>query len=263
MARRLHSCLGRYLDRHIPCASEPLLNNKRPVQTQEGPSLNRLLSSLGHRDPAKPLFMLESFLSAGVHLSAEDFAAVLKGAGRDTSPEEAGQALELFCALGFAQKLFTEDGRPFYEYLRPDLHHDHILCSGCGQTVEFHQPLVDNLIETIACDENFSQLSHRLIIYGLCPECRRRRQEGIPLTEAASGEVLRVLSLTGSEEIKKRLEALGLRRGSALRILGGQTGAVIVMLEGCRLAMGPDLAAAVMVRGGKPETPLEFEPSEK
>ena len=248
IVKRIHDQLGHYLNKYGVMDADPAAIVKIPAHTGESESLNALLTGLGHHNPAEPLFMLEAFLLADNHLSADDFAEILDSSGRQISQEKAADALELFTSLGFAQKHFSEDGRAFYEHNHPGRHHDHIMCSGCGRTTEFNRPDVDNLIEKIACDEEYCHLSHRLVIYGLCPECRQRRAEGIPLTETAVGESVYVVGFNGPDDLKLRLGDMGLRRGSRLRVLGGQTGAIIVFMAGCRLAMGRELASGVMVR---------------
>lgn len=265
VARRLHRRLGRFLDHHDkPLRPEregelPILHDEhhhgrhrgdgRPMdRAMDAETFSALLAGLGYTNPMEPLFMLEAFLSAGTHLTAPEFSRFLKNRGRDISAEKAAGALELFTSLGLAEKNHAEDGQIIYEHTHPGLHHDHIICSGCGRATEFHRPDVDGLIETIAGDEHFTHLHHKLTIYGLCPECRRRRRIGLPLADTAVGETVVVVGFNGSESIKNRLGDMGLRRGARLRILGEQSGSMIVLLDGCRLAMGPEMAEGVMVR---------------
>ncbi len=257
MARHLHDRLGRFLDRQghrgrrpgvtIPMA--PLAGS----HAGEAEALSAVLSALGHPNPDEPLFMLETFLASGEHLSAEALSRALRERGRELPPEKAASALELFRALGLAEKHFADDGQALYEHTRPGLHHDHIVCGGCGRTTEFNRPDVDGLIEKIACEEDYCHLHHQLVIYGLCPECRRRRAEGLPLADTTAGETVVVVGFEGSEEIRRRLADLGLRRGGRLKVLGERSGAVIVLLDGCRLALGPELAAGALVRTTGPD----------
>lgn len=261
VARRLHRRLGQFLDNQgrpvCPDRQEapPVFcdahhhGDGRPMdRAMDAEAFSALLSSLGYANTMEPMFMLEAFLSAETHMTASEFSKFLINRGRDISEEKAAGALGLFTALGLAEKNHTEDGRIIYEHTHPGLHHDHIICSGCGRAVEFNRPEVDGPIEKIACDEGFTHLHHKLTVYGLCPECRRRRCAGLPLAETTVGETVAVVSLNGSDETKNRLADMGLHRGARLRILGEQDGSMIVLSDGCRLAMGPEAAKSVMVR---------------
>lgn len=256
MAQALHERLGRYLSRrdrgnrdghsafghHVP---------DRPCRHDREEALTEVLAGLGQRDPVEQLLMLEAFLSSEGHFTPREFSDLLKGRGQDIDSEKAAGILELFTALGFAEKHLAEDGRALYEHKHPGLHHDHLVCSGCGRTAEFHRPDVEGMIEKIACDEHYSHLKHKLVIYGLCPQCRLRRREGLPLSETAAGEEVAVLSFEGPEDVKQRLADLGIRRGSRLKILGEQGGSVIVLSRGCRLALGSEMSSDLLVRAAR------------
>ncbi len=262
MAIHLHQRLGRYLDRRgrgqydapperaleRPTGGPQYYAFGRAGRSDREEALSDLLAGLGHQNPVEQLFMLEGFLSTEEHLTARTFSELLKDRGHDISTEMASGTLELFTSLGFAEKHFAEDGRVLYEHKRPGLHHDHLICSSCGQTTEFNRPDVDGLIEKIACDENYCHLNHRLVIYGLCPECRLRRRDGLPLSETTAGETVVGTTFEGPEAIKDRLADMGIRRGTCLKILGEQSGSMIVQARGCRLAMGPELSSGIMVR---------------
>lgn len=247
MARRLHRRLGRYLDSHGPRHHHHAGALVAP-HADESEAYTSLMAGLELQDPIAPLFMLEVFLSADEHVTAPAFSQLLKDRGHEIPAEKAAAALELFTSLGFAEKHFAEDGRVLYEHTRPGRHHDHIICGGCGRTTEFNRPDVDSLIEKIACEEEYCHLNHRLVIHGLCPECRRRRADGIPLAETTVGETVVVVGFNGSDELKQRLGDLGVHRGTRLKILGEQSGSVIALMEGCRLAMSSEMSAGIMVR---------------
>ncbi|UQZ89164.1 hypothetical protein C4J81_08115 [Deltaproteobacteria bacterium Smac51] len=249
MARRLHRHLSRYLDRQGGLRNLDVNSGaKTTPHAGEKEALATILSGLGHQNPEEPMFMLEIFLSSDCHLTAEEFQALMIENGHDISLDRAQVSLEFFTAMGFAERHYTEDGRALYERSGPGSHHDHIICSGCGRNVEFNRPDVDHLIEKIACDEEFCHLHHKLVIYGLCPECRERRAKGLPLSETAVGEVVSVVHLGGNEDMVHRLANLGLHKGTRLKVLGEQGGTMVVLQDNCRLAMGPEMAASVMVR---------------
>lgn len=248
IARHLHQRLGRYLNKNAPAAAGAPGEASSSGHNAETEALASVLNGLGRRDTLEPLLMLEAFLSSGEHLTTEAFSEYLTEKGFDCSNEKAAEVLELFLAAGFAVKHHAEGGRTLYEHTRPGLHHDHIICSGCGRTSEFNRPDVDGLIEKIACDESYCHLDHKLVVYGLCADCRRRRRFGLPLAETAPGESVMVVGYNGPDDLRRRLSDLGFRKGARLKILGEQAGSVIVLLDGCRLALSGEMAAGVVVK---------------
>ncbi|MRJ02877.1 MAG: transcriptional repressor [Epsilonproteobacteria bacterium] len=54
-------------------------------------------------------------------------------------------------------------------------HHDHMICIRCGKIVEFYNEELEALQEEIARREGFVLITHQLNLYGLCPQCQKRR----------------------------------------------------------------------------------------
>jgi Fur family ferric uptake transcriptional regulator len=66
--------------------------------------------------------------------------------------------------------LRTEDGEAIYRRCS-DTHHHHLVCRGCGRTVEVEGPAVERWTRAIAAEHGFSDVSHNLEIFGTCPDC--------------------------------------------------------------------------------------------
>ena len=66
--------------------------------------------------------------------------------------------------------LRTEDGEAIYRRCS-DTHHHHLVCRGCGRTVEVEGPTVERWTRAIAGEHGFSDVSHTLEIFGTCPDC--------------------------------------------------------------------------------------------
>ena len=52
------------------------------------------------------------------------------------------------------------------------VHHHHLVCRGCGHTVEVAGPAVEQWADRMADDHGFSDVSHTLEIFGTCAQCR-------------------------------------------------------------------------------------------
>ncbi|MGW0507503.1 Fur family transcriptional regulator [Micromonospora sp. NPDC003241] len=53
-------------------------------------------------------------------------------------------------------------------------HHHHLVCRGCGRTVEVVGPAVEEWAEGVAAQHGFTDLNHTLEIVGVCADCAAR-----------------------------------------------------------------------------------------
>jgi Fur family ferric uptake transcriptional regulator len=70
----------------------------------------------------------------------------------------------------------TLGGRAVYEHDYGYPQHDHLHCTGCDKLIEFQSDAVNSLREAVAREHQFRVTGHRLIITGLCNDCRMEKQ---------------------------------------------------------------------------------------
>ncbi|HHV11191.1 MAG TPA: ferrous iron transport protein A [Clostridiales bacterium] len=71
------------------------------------------------------------------------------------------------------------------------------------------------------------------------------------LVEGKLGEIYTVSSLSLEQAVMRRLEALGLTRGTDIKILNrNREGSVVVMVRGSRLALGRKIAETIRIGEG-------------
>ncbi len=51
-------------------------------------------------------------------------------------------------------------------------HHDHLICEGCGEIIEFENPKIEQLQEEVAKENGFLLTNHLMQLYGLCQKCQ-------------------------------------------------------------------------------------------
>ncbi len=51
-------------------------------------------------------------------------------------------------------------------------HHDHLICSKCGEIIEFYDDIIEERQEDIAKKFNFQMRDHTMKIVGLCENCQ-------------------------------------------------------------------------------------------
>jgi Fur family transcriptional regulator, ferric uptake regulator len=63
-----------------------------------------------------------------------------------------------------------------YVIRRPAGHHHHLICLGCGKSVDFTGCNLEGLEARLGRETGFEISEHFLEIYGYCPECRANRK---------------------------------------------------------------------------------------
>jgi Fur family transcriptional regulator, ferric uptake regulator len=67
-------------------------------------------------------------------------------------------------------------GRTVYEHDYGYPQHDHLHCTKCNKLIEFSNSEIAELRDKVAAQHSFRVTGHRLIISGICTECRNVRR---------------------------------------------------------------------------------------
>lgn len=116
--------------------------------------------------------ILDAFLKAGPHLSAEDLYLQLRRENPKIGYATVYRTLKLFAECGIAEQRQFGDGHTRYESTSDDEHHDHLICTCCGKIVEFEDPKIEELQLKVAKKNGFTIERHRLNLFGRCPDCQ-------------------------------------------------------------------------------------------
>jgi len=194
------------------------------------------------------LNIIDIFLTTEEHVTLEELKRLLRDKGYDYEPEFVRQCMNRWVDHGFAQKKQFEGQPPRYEHRHLGTHHDHIICTKCGEIVEFSNDEMERLQLRIAANQGFHILQHRMEIYGLCSQCLAQRRPSMPLTMAKPAERVIIREIIGGRIARSRLASMGLRPGDPLEIINinGQ-GRLIVGHGSTRLAMGRGFAQKILV----------------
>jgi Fur family ferric uptake transcriptional regulator len=216
------------------------LNEERQFET--------LLKRDGLPDLDSRMAVLGAFLSTEEHLTVMELSQILKERGFNFDKHFIADTLQLFCQYGFAQKKEFQNQEPRYEHRHVGKHHDHFICTKCGQIIEFYDPKLEALQMQIASDFGFHSLQHSMEIYGLCQACMQKREPALPLAMASTGERLIIVRFLGGRTMQDRLISMGLNPGSEVEVLNNNGGGpVLVAAKGTRLALGRGVAHKVLV----------------
>lgn len=81
------------------------------------------------------------------------------------------RTLELFGELGLVERLDLPNGEHAYVACEPS-HHHHVVCQRCGRDSEIVNCGIDDLAEAIESQTGYVIDTHRIELFGLCPNCR-------------------------------------------------------------------------------------------
>lgn len=128
-----------------------------------------------HNLPAtsQRLAIADVVLGTDRHLSAEEVATELRARGAAAGTATVYRTLEVLLRSGLVVERDFGEGFKRYEAARGVPHHEHLLCTNCGRVTEFRDERLERMTTLLAEAHDFSRQRHRLVIYGLCGDCRR------------------------------------------------------------------------------------------
>ncbi len=112
----------------------------------------------------KILQILESSEDGPQHLSAEDVYRALLTAGEDVGLATVYRVLTQFESAGLVTRHHFETGHSVFELAKGE-HHDHMVCVGSGDVVEFTDSVIEQRQREIASEHGFELLDHSLVLY--------------------------------------------------------------------------------------------------
>lgn len=110
------------------------------------------------------------------HFTANDLVRAARRRRLEVGRATVFRALDLFTELNLVERLDLPDGGHAYVACDPE-HHHHVVCSSCGRSVDAADSGIVEVVAKIAERTGFTIASHRLELFGLCPECAERETE--------------------------------------------------------------------------------------
>ncbi|HVG29212.1 MAG TPA: transcriptional repressor [Pyrinomonadaceae bacterium] len=132
----------------------------------------RHIQRAGLKRTAQRDLILEVFLRTEEHLSSEDLYRLVQREDPAIGQTTVYRTLKLLTDAGLAREVRFGDGRTRYEHNYKHPHHDHMICTQCGKTIEFFSADLEKLQDKIAAKHKFEITHHTLRMFGYCADCR-------------------------------------------------------------------------------------------
>jgi Fur family ferric uptake transcriptional regulator len=118
----------------------------------------------------------EAFFAMGGHVSIEELVARVRRLDPRISVATVYRTMKLLADCGLAVPRQFGGGQTRYEAASGRGHHDHLICTSCGEIVEFANEKIESLQALVARRHGFEVESHKLELYGRCARCRPARE---------------------------------------------------------------------------------------
>lgn len=126
----------------------------------------------GLRNTQQREVILDEFLSADRHITADELFNVIKEKNPEIGYATVHRNLNLLCKSGIADEIKIGNQKTRYEPKLERKHHDHLICIKCGRFIEVNDAKIEKLQDKLAEANDFRPVRHKLEIYGYCKECR-------------------------------------------------------------------------------------------
>lgn len=116
------------------------------------------------------------------HLTAEDIYELVREDYPEIGLATIYRTVQLLYDMRLVDRINLDDGYIRYEIGettggkdKPH-HHHHLICEKCGKIIPFKDDRLDSLEVYIEKETGFLVLDHELKLYGICKECRDKKE---------------------------------------------------------------------------------------
>jgi Fur family ferric uptake transcriptional regulator len=138
----------------------------------------RLLASVrehGYRMTPQREMILEVLHSGDGHLTADEIYQMIHEKSPAVNLATVYRTLELLKALHLVTAIDTGGGCVHYELAGEQRHH-HLVCDGCGHTLELDCAVLEPLERELCRRYGFQVDLDHLALFGLCPKCQKQKK---------------------------------------------------------------------------------------
>ncbi len=135
-------------------------------------SLAEYLAQHGLKQTRQREAIMEAFLAREGHITSEELYERVREENPEIGAATVYRTLKLLCDAGIANAIHLRDDVTLYE--RSLAHHDHLVCLGCGEIIEFECDVIEERQLAIAKQHGYRLTHHRHHLFGYCGACREK-----------------------------------------------------------------------------------------
>jgi len=133
----------------------------------------QFVANKGLRRTGQRTKVLDVFLATEKHVTVQELYDLVRRKHKGIGYATVARTVKLICESGLCRHVDFGDGALRYEHKYDHEHHDHLVCVKCGKFEEIYSPKLEKLQHELVRKYDYVQQSHKLDIFGLCPECAK------------------------------------------------------------------------------------------
>ena len=148
-----------------------------PAIEKEIKRFRGLLQEQGLKLTAERSALVREIFSTHYHFEADELLFKMKEKNVKISRATVYRTLELLVKSGMVRRVHLGENHYHYEHVTGNSHHDHLICTICGNVIEFHDEELEKKQLEICEKKKFTPTFHNLQILGICDSCRRKGEQ--------------------------------------------------------------------------------------
>ncbi|MDR1823797.1 MAG: transcriptional repressor [Bifidobacteriaceae bacterium] len=130
----------------------------------------RAFAGPGRRDTAQRRALREALAGSDSFVSAQQLYDTLRSGGAKIGLATIYRTLLAMAEAGEVDTVRAADGETLYRKCGTE-HHHHLVCRGCGLTIEVEGPSVEEWATRAGAAHGFTDVEHMVELFGLCAAC--------------------------------------------------------------------------------------------
>lgn len=120
--------------------------------------------------------ILDEVMRGSGHFDADELYTRLRNKGVKVSRATVYNTLDVLVNCGLISKYRFGENHSRYEKAFGRPRHDHLICLGCGDIIEFVSDKLVRIQEEVCKEKNFKAQNSTLQIFGYCSKCQKRKE---------------------------------------------------------------------------------------